>query len=554
MKKKITGFSSIVILYTTSIFSQNTFNDIHSIFQTKCTISCHSGASPTGNLDLSGSVASVYSNLVNITPTNPAASAIGDKLIDPGYPHRSFLMRKCNNNLDPDNGIIASEGVAMPNGQTPLVNSEIELIRQWILKGAPQTGNVVDTAAVNRYYRGKGINSIPVPPPAPTAPGSFQIHVGKIFVPKLSEVEYFLKYDLKLPDTVRVDRINVIMAKQSHHFIIYKLQPGASSSFAEGLRLLNTGTGGGSSSGLNTLVAAWQIDRDDTLPPNTSYLWETSSVLDFNYHIPNFNTDSTLAVDVYMDIYTKPKTVPDNIMYSTLINNIAINIPANNQPTTFSQADFSTSALNMWNVWTLATHTHKYGIDFDIFFRNPTGTKGSKVYEGYYDPTYTFNQGYYSWQHPAVLSFYRTLGGPLSLNPRDGLIQEATYKNYGSTAVYFGFTTDSEMMLYYIQYTLGQSMAAVQDHEKDPFSVSVYPNPFSSSTVIGYTLEKNADVKIELVDIFGKQIAVIADGKELAGNHQITLDGKCFSLQSGIYIVKITSNNVVSTKRIVLNQ
>ena len=97
-------------------------------------------------------------------------------------------------------------------------------------------------------------------------------------------------------------------------------------------------------------------------------------------------------------------------------------------------------------------------------------------------------------------------------------------------------------------------MASINDQEKDPFSVSVYPNPFSSSTVIGYTLEKSAEIKIELTDILGKQIAVIANGKEPAGNHQITLDGKLYALHSGIYIVKITSNDIVSTKRIVLNE
>lgn len=77
-------------------FAQSTFSGVHSILQTNCTISCHNGSTYSGQLDLSGTETDVYNNIVNVNPVNPAALAKGDKLIDPGYPERSFLIRKCN--------------------------------------------------------------------------------------------------------------------------------------------------------------------------------------------------------------------------------------------------------------------------------------------------------------------------------------------------------------------------------------------------------------------------------------------------------------------------
>ncbi len=50
------------------------------------------------------------------------------------------------------------EGNYEPNGLPALANNEIELVRQWILYGAPDTGIVVDTAMVNAYYRTGGMN------------------------------------------------------------------------------------------------------------------------------------------------------------------------------------------------------------------------------------------------------------------------------------------------------------------------------------------------------------------------------------------------------------
>ena len=43
--------------------------------------------------------------------------------------------------------------------------------------------------------------------------------------------------------------------------------------------------------------------------------------------------------------------------------------------------------------------------DWDIFERNPNGSAGNQLYEGYYNMDYQFNQGYFDWEHPPVRYF-----------------------------------------------------------------------------------------------------------------------------------------------------
>lgn len=538
------------VLQASFASAQSTYADIYNIFQANC-VTCHDASSPAGGLNLVAAPATVYTSIVNANPNNPAALARGDKRIKPGDPHRSFLLRKCQNGLDPDNGLFASEGAVMPDGvgAIPLTNKEIELVRQWIYAGAPQTGLVVDTAVVNQYYNGYGITSVAPSHPLPTDPGSFQIHVGKIFLDEASEVEYFLKHNLNLPDTLEVNRIELFLSSQSHHYIIYKFLPGAAASFTDALRIQNPSTGAGSSDGYNTMVSAFQASRNDVLPPTTAYQWETSTVLDLNHHFFNTNPDSVLATDVYVNVYTQPKGTAANIMYSDIITNTSIFIPNNSTDITFNSSDFDAGATSMMNIWLLSSHTHKYGVDFDIFLRNPGGSTGTQIYEGFYNSDYSFNQGYYDWEHPPV----RLFDPLLTIDPRDGLIQRATFNNGGPSNVFFGLTTNDEMMLYFIQYTLGASFASVNDIAENNINLNAFPNPFSSNTNIFYELKESATVTVTVFDVLGNKVETLAHKiSQNAGKHALEFDAN--NHPAGVYLVAVNIDGQVYTKRIVLTK
>jgi len=546
MKIESLAVVAILSVFSNYSFGQSTFSQITSLFQTNCTIGCHNASDNAGNLNLTGTNSEVYNRIVNVVPTNPAAAAKGHKLIRPGYPDRSFMYRKCNAGLYPNDGLTgANEGNTMPESypQGQLENKQIELIRQWIYKGAPLTGNVVDTSLINEYYTVGGINSVPTPPPVPTEAGSFQLHLGKIFLAPQSEAEYFIKYDLELPENIQVNRIEMVMSPQSHHFLLYKFLPGQDASFADGLRLQNPTNGSGSSGASSTMINAWQISFDTNLPDGTAYIWPTGSVLDMNFHTKNYSLDSVLAAEVYFNVYTVPNTQPMEVMYSDLVTDVNIFIPADNAPHTFTQADYTTSATRYWNLWQLTSHTHKYGTDFDIYKRNANGTQGDQIYEGWYNTDYTFNQGYYSFSHPPVRQF-----SPLEqINPRNGLIQKATFRNSGNSLVYFGLTTNDEMKLYYIQYTLGDLINPTGIEANSSSEFSIFPNPAENSFAIQFNLESESNIEILLSDISGRAVMQKNCGKLNSGNQNIAIDAE---LSDGIYWVNVISNQGSSIQKI----
>ncbi len=546
-KIKITNI--LFVLLASFSYAQSTYTSVYNIFQVNCS-SCHSGVSPAGGLNFAASPASVYTSIVNANPTNTAALAKGDKRIERGNPHRSFLLRKCQNHLDPDNGISATEGAAMPPSGPGLSNKDVELIRQWILNGAPQTGTVVNMNVINRYYSGYGIDVTPATHPLPTESGSFQVHLGKIFADTSSEMEYFLKYDLKLPDTVEVNRIELFLANESHHFLIYKLLPDAVNLFPEGMRIQDPLTGLGSSTGYNVLVSAFQSSRNNALPATTAYQWETGTILDLNHHLFNINTDSVLASELYFNVYTQHKHTAAAIMHCALIADRAINIPNDAANHVFTSPSFDIAATNMWNIWMLSSHTHKYGKDFDIFLRNPDGSAGTQVFEGWMDYENNINQGYYDWEHPPVEHFSPFL----TMNPRNGLIQKATFNNNGAVPVHFGFTTRDEMMLFFVQYTLGNAITAgVTEYENGGLiSLNASPNPYNDHTQIAYQLKNNSAVSLVVFDVLGNKIETLANNEmQSKGGHAYDFSAKKQGYANGIYLVAITIDGKVYTKRII---
>lgn len=185
-------YSALLVASLPAIgFAQSTASSVSAIFQANCTTGCHSGSNPSANLDLSGTPADLVDALVGVDPVNPAALAKGYKLIDPGYPHNSFLLYKCAYTAwDDQFGMDVAEGNPMPDGGSPLAKEEVELIRQWILYGAKETGVLVNPQTLYDYYHVNGMAR--VSRPEPPAPGEgFQLHMGPFFLDPGEETEFY---------------------------------------------------------------------------------------------------------------------------------------------------------------------------------------------------------------------------------------------------------------------------------------------------------------------------------------------------------------------------
>ena len=62
-------------------------------------------------------------------------------------------MKKVNSGLDVHNDLETGEGNTMPNNVNTLTNVEKELIRQWIIWGAPDTGNVYNENLIVDFFQ-----------------------------------------------------------------------------------------------------------------------------------------------------------------------------------------------------------------------------------------------------------------------------------------------------------------------------------------------------------------------------------------------------------------
>lgn len=74
--------------------------------------------------------------------------------------------------------------------------------------------------------------------------------------------------------------------------------------------------------------------------------------------------------------------------------------------------------------------------------------------------------------------------------------------------------------------------------------LSIYPNPVTGGkTFIYITTKKNFAKNIEIYNVLGKQIySTVLSGKEL----------NISSLNTGVYILKITENNISETRKLVI--
>jgi len=77
-----------------------------------------------------------------------------------------------------------------------------------------------------------------------------------------------------------------------------------------------------------------------------------------------------------------------------------------------------------------------------------------------------------------------------------------------------------------------------------------YPNPFNPATRISYTLENTSKVRLAVYDLLGREVTVLVEGVESAGQHQAVFSGA--DLNSGVYFYRLQAGNEVITRKMVL--
>ena len=82
-----------------------------------------------------------------------------------------------------------------------------------------------------------------------------------------------------------------------------------------------------------------------------------------------------------------------------------------------------------------------------------------------------------------------------------------------------------------------------------------YPNPFNPATTIRFALPNNAQVRMSVYDILGREVRTLMNADLNAGYHQVVWDGKNnlgTSVSSGVYIYRVEAGSFISTKKMML--
>ncbi|MBN1996113.1 T9SS type A sorting domain-containing protein, partial [candidate division KSB1 bacterium] len=77
-----------------------------------------------------------------------------------------------------------------------------------------------------------------------------------------------------------------------------------------------------------------------------------------------------------------------------------------------------------------------------------------------------------------------------------------------------------------------------------------YPNPFNPTTTIDYALKTDGTVKLFVYDLTGKEVAVLVDGFQSAGNHKVQFDAA--NLTSGVYFYKMQAEGQIFTRKMTI--
>lgn len=80
---------------------------------------------------------------------------------------------------------------------------------------------------------------------------------------------------------------------------------------------------------------------------------------------------------------------------------------------------------------------------------------------------------------------------------------------------------------------------------------NVFPNPFKGSTNINFTLTRNAQVKVTVYDMLGKELGTLLNDELSSGNHSTLLNSNLLKSHAGMYLIKVEVDGEAYTKQVV---
>jgi len=179
----------------------------------------------------------------------------------------------------------------------------------------------------------------------------------------------------------------------------------------------------------------------------------------------------------------------------------------------------------------------QYNGTYSIRFRIASESSGGKLQfiidgENLFEQNIPVTGGWQNWQTVSSIS--------------DLEKGEFTLRLYASAG---GFN------LNWFEITVITDMKEITENKYNYLLNQNYPNPFNPETVITYNLESAGHVSLTVRDVLGREVAMLVNSFQVAGNHSVRFDGSQFT--SGIYFYTLSTldksdDYFTSTKKMIL--
>ena len=115
----------------------------------------------------------------------------------------------------------------------------------------------------------------------------------------------------------------------------------------------------------------------------------------------------------------------------------------------------------------------------------------------------------------------------------------------------FEFTSDGGNNIYIDDINL-TGPTGIDSPENGANSLNVFPNPAQDNTIAGFSLDKQEEVSLSIVDMTGREVMSIYSGSLGAGQHQFPVNA-VGTLSSGIYFVRLsTADGRIVTQKLIV--
>jgi hypothetical protein len=115
----------------------------------------------------------------------------------------------------------------------------------------------------------------------------------------------------------------------------------------------------------------------------------------------------------------------------------------------------------------------------------------------------------------------------------------------------FRFTSNGGNNIYIDDINIYGTSATGIDDIESATGFNMYPNPIDESTVVSFTLDSKKNTDIRVLDVIGREVAIVFSGSLNEGDHQFAV-GEQSHLSKGIYFVKVSMDEKSFTKKMIV--